>query len=116
MSEHSSETLADLFANVRCGVTIGPGWVPIVCWLADEIRKRGAQVTITQCKEKFGNLRVYADGDDIEDLVAVAEFRCSKTCEDCGAPGSRRQPRYWIKTVCDACELEWRKEMGLDVP
>ncbi len=91
-----------LFTNVRCGIELPDGWTPILLWFGEQVTKRKANVTIEQVKEKFGGLRIYTSGDDVDDLVAIAEFRASKTCERCGESGVCRGGG-WLKTLCDGC-------------
>lgn len=63
------------------------------------------QVVVTQIKEKFGTLRFYYHGGDdyIRGLEAMAESMTSRTCEDCGNPGSSRstEKRRWVRVLCD---------------
>lgn len=114
-----------MFPGGDIGVWVGPGWQPIVkvlCgtiqrhidlakarhqWLVDndqlpEDYEPIEQVTVSQIKEKFGELRFYYDGGDyyINGLVAMAEVWASRTCEECGKPGTARHDG-WIKTLCD---------------
>ena len=93
-----------------CGVTIGPGWMPIVDKLCADIievcdREGLDPPTVEQVKEKFAGLRFYISrgNDSVRTLIREAEDRCEKTCEDCGAPGKVRSGR-WIRTLCDECE------------
>ena len=60
------------------------------------------QVTVTQVKEKFGDLRFYYNGgdDEISGMVRMAESMSGCTCEECGNPGKRRGGG-WIRTLCD---------------
>ena len=68
------------------------------------------QVTLSQVKEKFGTLSFYYNGGDdrIFGMVMLAETISGITCEDCGAPGSRRGGG-WIRTLCDSCESAYQK-------
>lgn len=114
-----------MFPGGDIGVWVGPGWqtiVAILCatiqrhidtaesrlqWLVDrgqlpEDYEPIEQVTVSQIKEKFGELRFYYDGGDdhINGLVIMAEEWASRTCEECGKPGTARRDG-WIKTLCD---------------
>ncbi len=105
-----------IYQNVRCGVDVGDGWVPIVERLGEQLADLGG-VTVTQVKEKFGGLRVYhesSDYDTAEALIRTAEEECARTCENCGAAGSRRGGG-WILTLCDGCHesrQERRRALG----
>ena len=115
----SEETLIaahpDLFTDVRCGISIGMGWVQIVLDLAEAIKANGKSVVVEQIKEKFGGIRFYYRGDDIEDLVAAAEDFCWNHCERCGEPARRNaagevwRTRGWIKTLCPEHAEEFEK-------
>ena len=108
-----------MFANPYGGVTVGPGWWPIIkslCrqiqhhidWKNEQHEKYGRgegcpQVTVAQIKEKFGGLRFYYSGGDdyIEAMVELAEYLSDVTCDVCGAPGEKRGGG-WIATRCEA--------------
>ena len=57
---------------------------------------------IDQVKEKFGGLRFYYRGGDkkIRHWVEFAEAMSFNVCEECGAPGERRDAG-WVRTLCD---------------
>ena len=63
------------------------------------------QVVVRQIKEKFGTLRFYYDGGDeyIRGLDAMAASMTSRTCEECGSPGTSRSTKKqrWIRVLCD---------------
>jgi len=63
------------------------------------------QPIAAQVKEKFGGLRFYiSNGDDVVyGMISLAENLSSRTCEDCGAPGTPRKGA-WIRTMCDKCD------------
>ena len=59
--------------------------------------------TIGQIKEKYGTLRFYMNGAEVdgsEELIEAAEEKSAKTCEVCGKPGETRSTS-WISTLCD---------------
>lgn len=58
-------------------------------------------VKIEQIKEKFGGLRFYYSGGDkqVEGMVNMAEYLCSKTCEITGKPGVACIRGGWWKTL-----------------
>lgn len=94
---------------------VGDGWVPLLDKLCEELFKLGWNGHLAQMKEKFGGLRFYADKlpkDKLEEARAAihaAEKASYITCEDCGAPGSLRKQRPWIRTMCDPCDATWDK-------
>lgn len=63
------------------------------------------QVVATQIKEKFGTLRFYYSGGDdyIRGLVSMGESMTSRTCEDCGSPGTSRSTKKqrWVRVLCE---------------
>jgi len=69
---------------------------------------------ILQIKEKFGGLRIYTNGVNIEydSYVEFAEAMSYQTCEVCGAPGKIRHSG-WHKTLCD--DHNRKREEGEDI-
>jgi hypothetical protein len=62
-----------------------------------------------QVKEKFGGLRIYTQGGDldaIDTVVRSAESLASITCEECGGSGQlvNLNKSFWMKTLCPQCE------------
>ena len=100
---------------ISFGLEHGDGWLPIIEDLCFRIQHHidwkkekspgTKQPQIQQVKEKFGTLRFYIDSADdyIDGLVAMAESESSRTCEDCGVPGTMRN-KGWIRVRCDPCE------------
>ena len=106
------------------GFAVGKGWWPILESLCGNIQSHidwwnknhekhpvVEQVTINQIKEKFGGLRFYYTGGDdtIAGMVTMAESWAGHSCEDCGAPGTRRSGG-WVRTLCDAHEAAREEE------
>lgn len=60
-------------------------------------------VTLTQVKEKFGQLRIYYTGGDqvFRNFVDFAELVSSAMCETCGARGNTKSFGGYLKTVCE---------------
>jgi hypothetical protein len=106
-----------MLAGKYGGFAVGEGWWPILESLCANIQHHldwknknsevVPQVTVEQIKEKFGGLRFYYSGGDeqIHGMVRMAEAWADASCEECGAPGKRRDGG-WIKTLCDRHELE----------
>jgi hypothetical protein len=104
---------AELFTEHTQGFECGSGWWALLDQLCRQIQhwqqwqlKRNAlfpRVTITQVKEKFGDLRFYYEGGDdyVSGLVAMAEGMSSQLCEQCGSPGYHRSTGGWLSTLCD---------------
>jgi hypothetical protein len=71
-----------------------------------------SQVTVNQIKEKFGGLRFYYSGGDdtIDGMVRMAESWAAHSCEECGAPGTKRSGG-WLRTLCDVHEEARQKQM-----
>lgn len=89
---------------VKWSSDVGKGWHPIVTEAIDAIESKGG--FITQVKEKFGGLRIYVNGGDmdaIDDIIRAAERKATFTCEECGAPGVIRNHSGWLKTTCESC-------------
>jgi hypothetical protein len=63
------------------------------------------QVVATQIKEKFGTLRFYYNGGDefIRGLDSMAASMTSRTCEECGSPGTSRSTKKqrWVRVLCE---------------
>jgi hypothetical protein len=114
-----------MFANPYGGFCVSEGWWPIIETLCSNIQSHTdwwnknrenrpivEQVVVAQIKEKFGGLRFYYEGgdDQISGMVRMAEAWANNTCENCGAPGKRREGG-WIKTLCDHHEAERQQRM-----
>ena len=73
------------------GPQVAAGWLPIVEEML--VALKDLPVTIVQIKEKFGELRVYADSVTDEQVTEIAEtieaavYKARHTCEICGEPG-----------------------------
>jgi hypothetical protein len=70
-----------------------------------EVPELVEQVVAKQIKEKFGTLRFYYDGGDdyIRGLESMAASMTSRTCEECGSPGTSRSTKKqrWLLVLCD---------------
>lgn len=70
---------------------VADGWLPIVEEML--VALKDLPVTIVQIKEKFGQLRVYADSvtdeqaTEIAKIIEIATYKARHTCEICGEPG-----------------------------
>lgn len=91
---------------------VGPGWLPVLDRLCDDIEQLGWDKGIAQIKEKFGGLRFYARGSSppgVQCRINAAERESLKVCEHCGKAG-RLGGDGWVKTLCESCRIE-EKEM-----
>lgn len=96
------------------GIQCDNGWFTIINSLCDTLENRvnptlENPMEITQVKEKFGGLRVYATRvpEEAQASISTARLIASNTCEVCGdTPATKQTVRGRIKTVCDACYLE----------
>jgi hypothetical protein len=119
------ETYPKMFANKYGGFAVGEGWWPILEALCANIQNHidwqnknhekhpvVPQVVVEQIKEKFGGLRFYYQGgdDNVHGMVRMAEAWADASCEECGAPGERRNGG-WIKTLCDKHEEERQERL-----
>ena len=131
-AKHMEERFPKMFSGKYGGFCCGEGWWPILEKLCSNIQHHidwknkqsevVSQVTVAQIKEKFGGLRFYYDGgdDEIRGMVRMAEAWADASCEECGAPGKRRDGG-WIKTLCDhhaterdVARAEYMKSNGLE--
>jgi hypothetical protein len=90
------------------------GWNDIVLRLHNNLMDIEPNYTVVQTKEKFGVLRFYVKlPDDISEerfkaayaTIDKATAESSRTCENCGKPGRRRNGS-WVRTLCDRCHRE----------
>lgn len=100
---------------------VGDGWRDLIETaierIADVMRAHpGASVSIKQIKEKFGSLRLYWQGQKLDEstrlavveIVALAEARSACSCETCGAEGALHDSGGYLFTAC-AEHAEGRK-------
>lgn len=119
-----SSELKDYIADSRQHIvsqfnkySIPDGWrksvVPkLVDELVDVLRSHVDDFVISDCKEKFGELRVYwyyktQINDDllynkIEEIIGKYELISRKTCVKCGRLATT-QSRGWILPFCPGC-------------
>jgi hypothetical protein len=114
-----------MFAQPYGGFAVGQGWWPILEALCANIQSHidwqnknhekhpvVPQVVVEQIKEKFGGLRFYYQGgdDNVHGMVRMAESWAANCCEECCAPGKRRDGG-WIRTLCDFHESEHQERL-----
>lgn len=106
---YSLKTPMELF-----GVECGKGWYPLIEPIFKYIDEYNSSrvvtehITVTQVKEKWGFLHIYADGanDELDRMIDQAENLSKTICEECGNPGSIRNINGWYWTLCDSCGNE----------
>jgi len=109
--------------NLMCfGFECDDGWFQLIYDLSKQISEICPRVKAAQVKEKFGTLRFYIDGvqmdkaDLIYDLIQKAESKSGTICERCGENKTVKcegtKGSYWVKTLCAECRRkdENRKE------
>lgn len=89
--------------NHQVYTEFGPGWNSLLAPIAQLANELDA--TITQAKEKYGELRIYfdpgqADTDALEEMIDRAEEESRRTCEMCGKLGHLMVKGIWYKTLC----------------
>lgn len=86
------------------------GWKKLFLDMCDEILSAIKNtdtyhhLMFSQVKEKFGELRVYADNsnDEVNKIIDKYTDISLKTCICCGEPATRMS-RGWISPFCDKC-------------
>lgn len=81
-------------------VEMNKGWNNLALKLMMELDDKGWNRKVSSIKEKFGELRFYAETDHVDILDKYTEE--SKTiCEICGRPGELFTVNSWNFTRCD---------------
>lgn len=99
------------FPIKRWGIEVGDGWY----WIIDAILSIAhsyvlqgeGPLTLSDCKEKCGTLRVSFRGnvdDRLRGACDAADAISARTCMRCGRPGERRNHR--AITLCNECASE----------
>lgn len=83
------------------------GWYSLIegsLYLISQYAESGVtDVTITQVKEKFGQLRIYLRGGNecIAFITAITELVSGCICERCGGPGEIVNAEGWLVARCN---------------
>ncbi len=94
------------------GVEVGKGWRPLVEPIYNRIQElnaQGAEIEISQIKEKFGELCIYVHNapDEIRDMIDFAVEKSHHVCEHCGKPAEWIiSTNDWYFTLCPDCLRE----------
>jgi hypothetical protein len=87
--------------------SVGSGWAKLIDRFYDFTPE---STEVTDVKEKYGGLRIYAFTDEAScDLICKLELESLIICEFCGENGRRISLRGWYKTICPKCEDEANK-------
>lgn len=91
------------------GFEFGDGWKDIIWGLSEKLEamilalpeEERKHYKASQCKEKFGSMRVYmtASTDEMEEAIDEAEMKSEKTCEICGKLG-KIVGQGWYYAAC----------------
>jgi hypothetical protein len=88
-------------------ITCGPGWVPIIERLIEDLNAADVQISGIRALETHGRLRLhYTDigkhiFSTVGKIMVLAEFRSMYVCEMCGKPGEFRRDEYlYLSTRC----------------
>jgi hypothetical protein len=107
------------FPSIECG----SGWDRILDEVEERLNYLDPNYEVHQVKEKFGTLRFYYTPtiggivkDIMDDIVRMAEYWSTRTCELCGNSSSRggsgtkfddtvdtKNRNGWYKTLCNTC-------------
>ncbi len=92
------------------GCECGNGWFQILWDMCEALERTDGsdKILFVQIKEKFGSLRVYADGvtEAHQAIIDKSEKLSAKTCESCGAKGKIVEKGGWYYARCKPC---WEK-------
>lgn len=82
-------------------VQMANGWYDLTLDLVRELDQLGWNKKVGSIKEKFGELRFYADTEH-EDVLDKYTEKSKTICEMCGKPGKFYTVNAWDFTRCDA--------------
>ena len=115
MYNHLKENHPVLYGNI--GFECGTGWWLILhdmaTWIEFQVEKNGFEMPeMQQIKEKFGGLRYYYQGNQIDDrkagrlsgYIEAMENKASETCEICGEKAEIKVKNGWYRCQCEPCE------------
>jgi hypothetical protein len=96
------------------GAKVGKGWVPLIEPIIERVRelnKAGANVKISQIKEKWGSLTIYFDSapEELWEMAHEAAEKSMMICEHCGAPATLTEVNGWLYTRCPDCLEKLRR-------
>ncbi len=82
---------------------VSVGWIRLITDLDNKLREIHPGYEISQIKQKYGQLRYYANFINDEDfqLIFEAEKKSTTTCEACGNTGVLRDVEGYKVILCD---------------
>ena len=97
------------------GFECGNGWFQLIKELCEELSvlNLGPDFRVIQVKQKLAGLRFYVNRIDeknaekVMKLIAIAETKSFKICEQCGKPGSKIDQNGSLRTRCEDCRNKW---------
>ena len=92
----------------------GNSYVRIKYWWAYNLRRKltGGQ-SITDIKEKYARLRIYASaGQEIDDIIHETILKCDGICQNCGSEDDVEHfdDCGWWYNLCVHCRETWNKK------
>ena len=116
MNQQFYDKLKSIFPFVaECSIECGDGWSELIWNMCVEIDDAylnsgsETEITILQCKEKFGSLLVHYSEPELnavgflDSIIEKYERLSEHTCEICGAEGRMVKDDYWIRVRCEWC-------------
>jgi hypothetical protein len=108
----STNAFGDPIEDYKPHIGVGKGWWPLVKVIVEAAKRAHLKepylnIYRTDIKEKFGQLRVYVNYDNLESLSLVIEDIESLSltiCEECGNTGVNMKRKGWYRTLCPTCE------------
>jgi hypothetical protein len=88
------------------GIAISEGWSDLLRKLCEDLSEVAVpEFKFVQIKEKFGQLRIYADGNNegTHRLIDKAEHNLASVYENCGSTEEVTLEGSWIKVLCVNC-------------
>jgi len=102
------------------GIECGDGWFDIIRAACRELEykknlielesEQREKVYVSQIKEKFGTLTIYAESglDWVSEISSLAAKCSQEICEACGGPGAKVNVGSaqfpYVKTMCQECK------------
>ncbi|MGQ0619852.1 MAG: hypothetical protein ACT4QA_08050 [Panacagrimonas sp.] len=101
------------FACQHIGQDWPDGWHHLVTEVCEVVDRSGLDIRWSQLKEKFGGLKMYRTGhelnpspalEQIQTLINQAEEKSLRTCCKCARVGDSTQVGGWWLTLCASCK------------
>lgn len=105
-----------MYHSIAYGFECGDGWFNLILELSEKLEAiisslpedKRSNFKVSQVKEKFGTLRFYmfAETDEMSDLISEAEKKSGKICEKCGSESLVFSNGGWIVNMCKNCFIK----------